>query len=294
MKLKTYALRWLKEKQQLGEARYSTTKSSYTPIVYKYIIPLLGSRELRRVKRPDVKAFLMDSIHDGSRNSSIKTRLSVLKSLFQSAVEDGYLEMNPALGMVAKRGEPKKQTRVWTHAQVCAFTDEAFTRLVPEAHLLATMALTGIRLGEALALTWEDVVLQPPSISISKSVYNRKVYPTKSGETRRVDISTRLSSGWRGVFNAHTANSLLFHKRFGNLLGTTNVRRVFRKFISTLGLPTIRVHDLRHTWATVHLRELHSPVQWVSAQLGHSSIAITVDLYGHPEVETSTEFASKL
>jgi integrase len=64
--------------------------------------------------------------------------------------------------------------------------------------------------------------------------------------------------------------------------------RVHQRTCRLAGLREVRMHDLRHSFATIHLYELHSPVQYVSAQLGHSSIQITVATYGHPTLSNKS------
>jgi integrase len=74
----------------------------------------------------------------------------------------------------------------------------------------------------------------------------------------------------------------------------TKPSRIHRRVCALAGLRAIRVHALRHSYATIQLYEHHAPIQYVSEQLGHASITITVDTYGHPRQGTSIVLADQL
>lgn len=70
--------------------------------------------------------------------------------------------------------------------------------------------------------------------------------------------------------------------------------RLHRRTCEHAGLRANRIHDLRHSYATIQLYEYHAPIQYVAEQLGHSSIKITVDTYGHPRQGTNIALADRL
>lgn len=150
---------------------------------------------------------------------------------------------------------------------------------------------TGRRLGELLALQWGDLDFQGHFLLAQRNYTHGKVTTPKSGEVRRVDMSKGLAqtlvslrverqleasaNGWQNI------PEWVFCSETGSLMDGDNLRhRAFYAVLKVSGLRKIRFHDLRHTFASLALQQGESPV-YVKEQMGHSSIAITVDLYGH-------------
>jgi len=160
--------------------------------------------------------------------------------------------------------------------------------------LFLTMFRSGLRLGEALALRWSDVDWHGRLFLISKSYRRQKFSGTKTGKTRRVDMSNQvvealknlrekgntlskreaLASGWNDV------DGIIFHNGKGQPRGQNSVRYIYKQVLRKAGLRKIRSHDSRHSYASQLLSDGVSPV-YVKDQLGHHSIQITVDIYGH-------------
>ena len=87
---------------------------------------------------------------------------------------------------------------------------------------------------------------------------------------------------------------VVFCGRQGQPVAPSWLYRIHRRVCERAGLRANRIHDLRHSYATIQLYEHHAPIQYVSEQLGHSSIKITVDTYGHPRQGTSIQLADRL
>jgi len=175
-----------------------------------------------------------------------------------------------------------------------------------------TLARTGMRAGEAFGLAWEDIQFGTGDtdphrfIEIRRtydSVHNRMNTP-KSGKSRRVDMSKALRTclmDWRelcfeqAVMAGKTAlEPVVFATRSGRPWAPVRTYHVHKRVCAHAGLHANRIHDLRHSYATIMLYELHLPIQYVSEQLGHSSIKITVDTYGHPRQGMSTHLVDQL
>ena len=148
-----------------------------------------------------------------------------------------------------------------------------------------------MRLGEPLALQWGDLDLHGRLVTVERNFTHGKVSTPKNGENRRVDMSVELQSALRDLYTERqleaaankweTLPKWVFSNESGELLDPDNLRkRVFYDLLDKGKLRKIRFHDLRHTYASLLLQQGESPV-YVKEQMGHSSIQVTVDIYGH-------------
>ena len=150
-----------------------------------------------------------------------------------------------------------------------------------------TLARTGMRLGEACGLKWSDIDFQGRFIHIQRSYSHRRIETPKNGKSRRVDMSLQLTEIlWRLKREREREMGddipeWVFISRKGTSINADNWRwRVFDKALEKAELRHIRVHDLRHTYASLLLQAGESMI-YVRDQLGHHSIKVTVDIYGH-------------
>ena len=148
-----------------------------------------------------------------------------------------------------------------------------------------------MRLGELLALQWGDLDLHGRLITVERNYTHGRVSTPKNGESRRVDMSVELQTALRDLYTERqleaaankwdTMPKWIFCNASGELLDPDNLRkRVFYDLLDKGKLRKIRFHDLRHTYASLLLQQGESPV-YVKEQMGHSSIQVTVDIYGH-------------
>jgi integrase len=150
---------------------------------------------------------------------------------------------------------------------------------------------TGLRMGELLALQWDDIDWHGRFIEVRRNFTHFKLTTPKSGESRRVDMSRELAQTLRDLLTERQIEAAasrwtetppwVFCSETGGLLHPHNLRdRVFYGLLTKAKLRKVRFHDLRHTFASLLLQQGESPV-YVKEQMGHSSIQVTVDLYGH-------------
>jgi integrase len=173
----------------------------------------------------------------------------------------------------------------------------------PFIPLLLCLAHTGVRWGEAIALQWGDIDWRSSTILVRRAFSHGRLDVPKGGKARKVEMTTRLQSALREVYeqrfdrvaaldaerqagmNAEVAErareARLFTDELGGFLSVSNVRRrVWAPLLAAADLRYRRLHDLRHTFATVHLQGGTDPI-WVSTQLGHHSVAFTLATYAH-------------
>lgn len=154
--------------------------------------------------------------------------------------------------------------------------------------LLACLLYAGLRIGEATAFRWPDVDWKHHVLHVRKTHSGGQLgRTTKTGKTRQVEISPSLLSILKELRRdrerewGKNVPEFVFCTPSGSPMDNHNVRyQYFSKVLKSAGLRKIRIHDLRHTFATLHLSS-GSPLQWVSRQLGHASVKITADVYYH-------------
>ncbi len=270
------------------------TYEGYESIVRVRIVPRLGRTPLRKLTPLDLQALYASLQDAGLSNRSILHTHRVLHRAFAQAVRWGLLVRNPCDGATPPR--PKRaEMRVLSQEQVTVLLDT--TRDQPAYALYVAAVTTGMRQGELLGLRWDDVDLDAAKVTVRRALQRQRgnglvfVEP-KTGRSRRTvmlsqravtalkqhrvrQLEERLQAGpeWRD-------RDLVFANPFGGPLDPSWQTAVFKEALHGAGLPPVRFHDLRHTAATLLLRQgVHPKV--VSEMLGHATITITLDTYSH-------------
>jgi integrase len=159
-----------------------------------------------------------------------------------------------------------------------------------------------MRLGELLALQWGDVDWNRKFIEVNRSYKLGRLSPTKTGKARRVDMSDHLIETLQGLLTIRKKEGFqmglgeavegIFYRQ-GAPMEQNYIRRVFKRILQKAGLRDIRFHDVRHTFASLLLSDGVTPV-YVKEQMGHSSIQMTVDIYGHLIPSSNREAMNRL
>jgi integrase len=248
--------------------------------------PALGAKALANVFALDIQALYRELLDRHLSARSIRYTHAVLRSALKQAVRWNLVLANPADAVDLPR----------RHRSIVAVMSLQQTRTFVKAiaghayeGLLALALTTGMRPSEYLALTWNDIDLDRGTVSVSLSLEWRKggwqFDDTKRPRSRRV---VKLQAWVVSVLREHRAkgqqgsgDDLVFHaKRGGPIRESYFVQRYFKPLLKTSGLPEIRLYDLRHTAATISLAAGVSP-KVISEQLGHASVAFTLDVYSH-------------
>jgi integrase len=280
-----------------------TTYNSYEQHVACHIVPHIGSVKLQKLSGSQVNALYAKLAESGAKNGkkgisamTIHHVHACLHKACKDAVRWGHISRNPldAADPPRKKGDGSKEMQTWTKEQLKAFLDSVKDdRLAPLWH---TIAMTGMRRGEAIGLRWSDVDLEAERLSVRRALIpiNREVVVSepKTAKGRRVialDPTTvevlkgqaaRQLDEQTGWDEAWVSTDLVFTAANGAALDPESVTRYFRQAVAKSMLPPIRLHDLRHTHATLALQAgIHPKV--VSERLGHATISITLDTYSH-------------
>ena len=304
-----YARGWL---DRYADRLKRSTAISYRVAVLNHAIPAFRGRHLHEIARADVVAFVDRLRAGGLAAKTVANYLVPVREMLAHAVRDEILVRNPAAGVaVFARGERRRsreQIQALSSAELGRLLAVAADRWPGRSTLLLLAAHTGMRLGEALALRWGDLHTdggERAMIRIARTLYRKGFSLPKSGRVRVVDVSAALASALMAMRDRREGEraavglpldpaELVFRGERSQPLGSTTVLQFLHRACAAAGVKTIRFHDLRHSYASILLYEFHAPIQYVSAQLGHSSISITVDIYGHPRPGLGAEILNRL
>lgn len=277
-----------------------STLAQYRTVVSAWILPHLGDLDVSALTPATVRDLLVQlrtattsTGRAGLSARSLQLTVGVLKAACAFAVETGLLERNP-IGVV-RRPRPEERTpTTWTVDEARRFLASVATD--PLAALWALLFTRGLRRGEAAGLRWRDVDLEQGTIRIvhtlivvdgrvqestPKTTHGRRTVPLDTfliallHARRRAQEHDRAHAG-----GAWMASDYVFTNGVGQRLAPDGIRIRFQKLADAVGLPRIRVHDARHSAASMMLASgVHPKV--VQELLGHSHVDITLGLYGH-------------
>lgn len=301
MPLGDYLLAWL---GTLGATVEETTADGYLKAINR-INKRLGHVRLCDLRAADLRALYSDmDVKDGLATKTIKNTHSVLHEALAAAVTDGLLPGSPA-DRVRPGGSSKVKpaTNVWDRDTVKRFAQEAHGHRF--FHVYFFLLLTGLRRGEALGARWSDVDLQTGRLTIQQTLTElerRKHIDTPKTRTshrtirlgpRALELLEELKQLERARIAAapglyDIGGDFVFCDALGMSYDPRKVSRQFKPLCKRLGFRQIRVHDLRHTWATLAVRSGRN-IKEISAHLGHSTTQITLDLYVHVDDTSQAE-----
>ena len=288
--------------QAIGSLR-ATSKASQRSNLVKHLLPKLGNIKLQALSRERILAhyaWLASQGRGGTQgrplsNNTLRHIHATLHCLLRDAVRANLLARNPASDIALPRvGIEARDARLnaWNATELAAFL--AATKDDRLNALWHTLAMTGMRRGEALALRWDDLDLERGAVSINKSrvALDRRVIEsaTKTGRARVVQIDPETVA----VLRAHAQAQLeeladnpealeqrfVFTSAAGAPLMPCTVSHRFTSEVRRAALPYLSLHGLRHTHATLLLLA-GVPAKIVQERLGHSSITVTMDIYSH-------------
>lgn len=261
-------------KEELGEIKLSNLKSSHIQAFYNKLL------NVNRLSPKTVK-----NIH------------GVLHKALDQAVELEYIKTNPS----NKCKLPKANNKEFHPME----TDEIsrFLELIEKdrfKNLFYTTLFVGLRRGEVLGLTWDCVDFDNCTITINKQLkrdthyahYKYILDSTKNSKARTIRVATPVmvvladqkkwqqkasecaGGAWSNEMN------LVFTNELGRNLKHDIVYKSYKKIVTELGRPDLRLHDLRHTYATISI-EAGDDIKTVQGNLGHATASFTLDRYGH-------------
>jgi integrase len=298
-----------------------STWASYDRYLRLHVIPRIGAIPLQALDPGTLNKLYSALLADGGRRDGKPGGLSprttrylhtIVHRALKEAVAWGRLVRNPAGAALPPRAQDAQppEMRTWSAPQLAEFL-----RLVEHSRYRAPwmfLATTGCRRGEALGLRWDDVDLELARASIRQTItaveHKIRVAPrtkTGRGRGRAVDLDaatvemlrahrTRQAREFLLLGRRPQGDTLVFCFPDGRPYHPERFSREFDRRVERLGIkPRIRLHDLRHTWATLALGA-GVPVKVVSERLGHKTTAITSDVYSHVTPTMQTDAAERV
>ncbi|HEY3670029.1 MAG TPA: site-specific integrase [Acidimicrobiia bacterium] len=279
-----------------------STWDSYARNVRLHVVPELGGEHLQSITPARLNRFYAEMLESGrigsERGLSPKTVRyvhGIIRKAFADAVRWNVVQRNVAdLADPPKVGAAGREMQTWTADELRTFLHHIEDQRLYAAYLLA--ATTGMRRGEVLGLRWQDVDLDLARLSVRQTIvsvaYEIKFAEPKTTRSRRsIALDQRTVAvlrSWRKVQledrillgDDYENSGLVFTREDGRFIHPDRFSQLFDKYVGSSGLPRIRLHDLRHTHASLALAAgVHPKV--VSERLGHATVAFTLDVYSH-------------
>lgn len=264
-----------------------STVDLYERFLGAHLVPAFGDQNLRLISPEDVEHFKARALASSVGPGTTNTLLKVLRGLFSCAVRWGYCERNPCAGVRMLATEDRMS--FWTREEAARFLDAVH----PKWHaIFATALLTGLRRGELLGLEWSDIDWDRQRLHVQRTWDGTRLQTPKSGRARFVPMPSKLVP----ILRQHPRrldSPVVFPARSGERSRSVrDLIKVLKREIKRAEVPEIRLHDLRHTYAS-HLVMAGVPLRAVQEYLGHASITTTMK-YAHLSPEARDSYVEAL
>ncbi|MGD0862501.1 MAG: tyrosine-type recombinase/integrase [Candidatus Limnocylindrales bacterium] len=284
------------------------TLTAYRVAIRHHVIPALGRAELGRLRPSDVEMMTAGMIDAGSAPSTAALVRRILVVCLTDAARDGLIARNVAqLARAPRTAEPFRRALTGDEVRVflAAVADD------PLGPLVALGIATGLRRGELLALRWTDVDETAGTLTVARALARSAAggYAVAEPKSRRAHRMIALPALARDALHRQAAaqtlereaagtawqdrDGLVFADPIGRLWHPETVTTAWSALVRRTGIGRLRLHDLRHTAATLSL-SAGVPVRDVADMLGHASPSITLDVYGHGVAEGPRRVADAL
>ena len=280
-----------------------TTYDTYYSLITKQIIPYFKDITLNEMNQFVIHDFYNEKLKEGYSTNYIRRMHEMLVMALRVAKKWDLIGKDIA-SMIESPKVKKKEMKIWSIDHVNQFLETCTHSRYHPVFFLA--AYTGMRKGEILGLTWDDIDFNKRIISVNKTLFKladgyslgtpksqsaiRDIYFDEEIEKvlKRQKVRQKEEKLKNG--RVYQENNLVFAQEDGGFVYPSSVNILFTRFINRSGLPRIRFHDLRHTHATILLQMGVNP-KVVSERLGHSSVQITLDVYSHVTKEIKQDIS---
>ena len=301
---KLYSKLWLDD--YIQRVRRQSTYERYSSILDNYINPVVGGMPVDQIKRSDVRNMILRYHKKGKSKSMICLIRDVTSGVMGYAVDEELIAVNPVSGITKKMNLERDRSadiKPMIPEEVSLFLGKCLEAQPGHYPFFLCAFRTGMRLGEILGLRWTDISWNGKFIEVQRSFKNGKISPTKTGRVRRVDMSDHLIETLKKLYTKRKKEALqtgagaviqtIFHNDRGDPIAQNSIRNIYKRLLRGAELRDFRFHDIRHTYASLLLSNGESLV-YVKEQMGHSSIKITVDIYGHLIPSSNRQAVNKL
>ena len=290
---------WKEEKRQFVK---KSTFAAYSLIVETHLQPAFGN--LTVVTEKDVQDFVLQKLNGGLSQKTIKDMLIVLRMILKFGAKKNYCVYAP-IDVIFPTDRERQELEVLSIAnqkKIMRFVEDNFT--FRNLGIFICLS-TGIRIGEICALTWDDIDTDNGVIHIRKTI--QRIYVKENGikKTELLIDTPKTATSMRDIPMIKDLYEILkpLKKVVNNdYFVLTNeatpteprtYRNYYKKLLDKLGIPPIKFHGLRHSFATRCI-ESKCDYKTVSVILGHSNISTTLNLYVHPNYEQKKKCIDKM
>lgn len=273
------------------------TREMYLSNIRTHLKPALGGRKLEALQTMEIQSLYkaLQQQENSLSAKTIKNIHGVLHKALQQAVEVGLLRTNPANACKLPRIE-KKLIRPLDDDGIKAFLTAIQGSRFENVYIVTLF--TGMREGEVLGLSWDNVDFTGGTILVGQQLQNKRdgtgeyaILSPKNGKARKItpapyvmEVLKRQQAQqkeWREAAGSLWRESgLVFTNEAGEHLATRTVYKQFKKLVEKAGYPNTRFHDLRHSYAVAAIQS-GDDIKTVQENLGHYTAAFTLDVYGH-------------
>jgi integrase len=302
----TYAAQWLDVyvKVNCKRGTYDLRKN----IIDYHLEPAFGKKRLDAITRQMVEAFIAEKIDAKLKKGTVRNLVSVLQAILSHAVRNDLLDKNRAAGLGRFNRETslkagRKHVVPLTHAETQILLTAARAKSLQLYVFCLTGLLAGLRISELIGLQWGDIDRVNKKIHISRAITQRRMETPKSHMLRDVDLADELLAAFDDLSaqrktewlkKGKPAPEWVFCDEDGNFLEEFTFRKnTFYRLLTSAKLRKFRIHDLRHTFASMHLQQ-RAQIKWIQLQMGHHSINVTLDIYGHLMPDDERSAANRL
>lgn len=274
-----------------------STYIQYRGHIDNHLNPFFGKAKINRINFDSIEKYINHSHNLGTTPATLKKTLTTLGSILKYAVKKRYIDSNPVHEIEKQKGTSAARQKI-NFLQ----PDEIYgmienTKGQKYKVLFMAAVLTGMREGELLGLKWDDIDFNISQINVKRTYnYGKFHEPKTHASLRAIDLSPVLVHELKKWRLACPPNKLdiVFPNETGGPMDYHNVvRRYFWPALKRAKIKRIRFHDLRHTYAALLIDQGEHP-KYIQAQMGHSSIKVTLDTYGHLMKDINAEAGKRL
>ena len=286
------------------------TYQSYAAVIKNHLKPAFGAVSLQSLRGSHVQKLYNEMLAKGRNAKTVINVSAVLRKSLDVAMKQGLITSNPCDAAELPKAM-RKEIKPLTDAEIPLFLEQIEKHEFRNAYALCLFA--GLREGECLGLSWSQVDFEKGRITVSQQLQKTKsghveyyiADTTKSGKPRTIEppaicfdylrdekrrqAQNKLKAGevWNNEWN------LVFANGVGRYIEIETFYRKFKKVVAAIGRPDARVHDLRHTAATVAIAS-GADIKSVQSLLGHATAAFTLDVYAHTSEAMMKDTAARM
>ena len=298
MKLKELLELWLE--RYMKHTIKIRTYNRYKSICELHLIKDLGEYELEELKPNVLQDFLLKKIDGHYSTNTIKGIVSVLKQALKLAITLEFVDKEYCSNLKMPRSE-EKEISVFTKKEQQVIESFCLNHNKRNYIGIVICLYTGIRLGELLALTWDDIDFNSNLLTINKTSYSAKVdgktqiivdKPKTKKSNRVIPLPNQLVKLLK-VIKKESNSKYVITTRNSGMVGNRSYQRTFKFILKKVNVPYRNFHSLRHTFATNAI-ELGMDVKTLAEILGHTNAMITLNRYSHSLLNYKIEMMNKL